>query len=782
MTNRTPGCDNTAKPFEVTPMCRSRYLLSCSFLTLNLAAMPVLAMAQAAPTKIKAAAQPAENETTLPVRQVSLYKNGVGFFEQAGQVSGNELVRLDFTTAQLNDALQSLTAVDLGDGHVMGAGYNTSMPLALQLNQLAPGLGPDPTVTDLLRAMKGKRVEVRANGTVFAGRLLSVEVRREPEGKGSAVLVERRYVTVVTDAGGLRSFALTPSVEVRMTDGGQQEIGRYLSLLAESHEPSLRHLTLEDRGTGGRELHVSYMSAVPAWKSSYRILFSKPKPGADAKQTATLQGWAVVDNTSGVDWDNVQLTLVSGAPQSFIQQISRPLDVQRPQIGMPMPGDPAPKSPAKPRPFGIMGAMADPIGSASESVPMNASSIGGGVGVEVHRTQAAAPTPAPALQTVSDVTDYESAAEKTLAPQTTSVDLDDLFEYKLSKPITIRKSESATVPILQTEVAAERVTVWSGRGDSNSHAQQPMRALWLTNSSGLTLDRGSFSVLEDGVFGGEGQMDLLHPKQRQIVPYALDEAVTVDFAEPKPPAPAVAHIAVKDGRLSVHRLYPKVRVYTIHNAGATDRTVVLEPLKTERFQMSPASKRIAAGWDLAPGMPAPAEVTDKIYRFEVPVAANSTATFKLVETHSHPDHFELATMDTDDLRDVIHAMSADPDTVAKLQPVLDAKLRTADLNKQLKANKKQMDEVALEERRIRDNMASLKGTAGEQDLSKRYAQEMNQQEDKLAALQKDRDALTAQHDATAKQIDDMVGSLQLDSKLPAPVEKAGGPFMSASPS
>jgi hypothetical protein len=299
-----------------------------------------------------------------------------------------------------------------------------------------------------------------------------------------------------------------------------------------------------------------------------------------------------------------------------------------------------------------------------------------------------------------------------------------------------------------------------------------MRALWLTNSSALTLDRGSFSILEDGVFGGEGQMDLLHPKQRQIVPYALDEAVTVDFAEPKPPAPTVAHIAVKNGRLSVHRLYPKVRVYTIHNAGASDRTVVLEPVKTNRFQMSPSSKRIAAGWDLAPDMPAPADVTDTLYRFEVPVAANSTATFKLVETHSHPDHFELATMDADDLRDVIHAMSADADTVAKLQPVLDAKLRTAALNKQLKANKKQMDEVAVEERRIRDNMASLKNTAGEQDLSKRYAQEMNLQEDKLALLQKDRDALTAQHDAAAKQIDDMVSSLQLDSKLPAPVQKA----------
>jgi hypothetical protein len=587
----------------------------------------------------------------------------------------------------------------------------------------------------------------------------------EPEGKGSAGPVERRYVSVIGDKGGLRTFELTPSVEVRLTDGDQQEIGRYLGLLAASHEPSLRHLTLEDRGTGERELHVSYLSAVPAWKSSYRILFSNGKDAA-AGQTATLQGWAVVDNTSGADWQDVQLTLVSGAPQSFIQQISRPLDVRRPEIGAG-------------RGYGVMGAMADPIGAGeAEAVPMNASSIGGGSGVEVHRAQS--PKPAATgtaaeqqpLQTVSLVSNYERAADKTLAPETTSVGLDDLFEYKLSKPITIRRSESATVPILQTQVKAERVTVWSPHDELGSHAERPMRALWLTNSSDLTLDRGSFSVVEDGVFGGEGQMDLLHPKQRQIMPYAADEAVTVEFAKPKPPAPTVGHIVVKDGVLKVHRLYPMVRTYTIHNAAASERTVVLEPVKTTHFQMEPGRPRIAAGWDLSPDTPAPADVTDKVYRFEVQVPANGTSTFKLVETHSHPVNYELARMDTEDLRDVIKEMAGDPETVAKLQPILDAKRRIAAVDRQLKADKRSMDDVAVEERRIRENMVSLKGSAGEQALAKRYADEMNAEEDKLAALQKDRDALKAQHDEAEKQIDQIVSGLQIESRISRAVQKA----------
>jgi hypothetical protein len=749
--------------FEVKAMRCSRWLLSCSFLALSVAASPNESAAQAAASA--PAAAPSEKETALPVRQVSLYKNGVGFFEQAGRVMGNELVRLDFTTAQLNDALQSLTAVDLGDGRIVGAGYNSATPLTAQLNEVAPGLGQDPTVTDFLRAMKGKRVEVHANGIVFTGRLLNVEVRSEPEGKGSSVLVERRFITVVSDAGGLRSFALTPSVEVRLAGEGKQEIGRYFALLAASHEPSLRHVLLEDRGTGERELHVSYLSAMPAWKSSYRLLFSK------GNTTATLQGWAVVDNTSAADWENVQLTLVSGAPQSFIQQIARPLDVQRPEVAMPMPGDSL-KTPGVLRSRAVIGAMADPIGGASESVPMSAMAIGGGGGVQVHRVQSMpAVLPAQTSQAIRVVDSYEHAAEKTLTPQTTSVDLDDLFEYKLSKPITIRKSESATVPILQTELAADRVTVWSPHEEQGSHAARPMRAVWLTNTSGLTLDRGSFSIVEGGVFGGEGQLGLLQPKQRQIVPYALDEAVTVDFAELKPPAASVRHIEVKDGRLTEHQLYPKVRLYTIHNAASTGRTVVLEPVRTTHFQMSPATKRIAAGWDLSPETPAPVEVTDKLYRFAVPVGPDETTAFRVVETHSHPVHYDLATMDEEDLRDLLKKVAADTVTVAKLKPILDARHRIVALDKQMKSDKRGMDEVAVEEKRIRENLVSLKGSASEQALSKRYADEMMQQEDKLGALQKDRGTLKAEHDAAQRSIEETVSVLQFDVRLPAPVEK-----------
>jgi len=83
-------------------------------------------------------------------------------------------------------------------------------------------------------------------------------------------------------------------------------------------------------GSGEREIFVSYISEVPVWKSTYRILMPD-KPN----DKPLLQGWAVVDNTIGEDWQDVELTLVAGAPQSFVQNISQPYYVRRPEVALP---------------------------------------------------------------------------------------------------------------------------------------------------------------------------------------------------------------------------------------------------------------------------------------------------------------------------------------------------------------------------------------------------------------------------------------------------------------
>src|SRR6185437_3502449 len=272
----------------------------------------------------------------LPVRKVVLYKNGVGYFEHAGSVTGNQRVSIDFTSSQLNDVLQSLTVLDEGGGRIGGVNYNSTTPLAEQLKTLALGMTDDPTSTELFQALRGQRVEVTgAPGGVITGRLMAIESRSEKAGSGGTdgVTVDKFYLTVVGGSGAVRVIELTPALSVRPLDAGLQgQLDRYLELLSTARANGLRHLTLNALGQGQRELRVSYISEVPVWKSTYRIVFPRAGVTGAGGTSAIVQGWAVVDNTVGSDWDNVQLSLVAGSPQSFIQPLSQPLYTRRAEV------------------------------------------------------------------------------------------------------------------------------------------------------------------------------------------------------------------------------------------------------------------------------------------------------------------------------------------------------------------------------------------------------------------------------------------------------------------
>src|SRR5579863_4129004 len=281
------------------------------------------------PSAPAASAAPAESSSRLPVKRVVLYKNGVGYFEHATRVHGTQDLSIDFTTAQLNDVLKSLTAVDLGDGRVSSLRYNSIAPLDERLKSLRLPFGEQITQVEYLTALRGARVEVRSGSATSAGRLLSVEKIRKQRSKDD--FEDVTSFSIVTDSGEMRNFELSAGVSVRIAERElTDEVGRYLSLIGSSRAHDVRRMNLTATGSGDRDIFVSYISEVPIWKSTYRILFPD-KPG----EKPLLQGWGIVDNTIGEDWKDVQLSLVAGAPQSFIQDISQPFYARRPVIALP---------------------------------------------------------------------------------------------------------------------------------------------------------------------------------------------------------------------------------------------------------------------------------------------------------------------------------------------------------------------------------------------------------------------------------------------------------------
>jgi hypothetical protein len=693
----------------------------------------------------------------IPVRRVILYKNGIGYFEHVGRVAGNQIVTVAFNSTQLNDVLKTLTTIDLGNGRVTGVSYNSEAPLAQRLGGLRLPVGEHATLAQLLDALRGARIEARTGDRFVAGRLLGVEERSRSK-NGETTTTEE--ITLVGDGGEIRVVEITPAVTVRLAErDSTQQVGAYMGLLASARGSDQRQLKIATAGTGERDLLVSYISEVPVWKTTYRIVL--PSRGG----APVLQAWAIVDNTIGEDWQNVELSLVAGAPQSFLQQLSQPLYAQRPIVPLPksllvMPqthqgtlaeNDTLQGKIEAPMEFrtqvpggvagGVVGGVVGGIGPASGD------GTGGGSyrpGVGVPLASAAAPSP-PSREEIENRIAQTGAAAL-------GGELGDLFEYRISEPISILKNQSALVPILNHEVGAERVSLWNSRVVNG----RPLRSLWLTNASGSTLDGGSFSVLDAGAFAGEGLVEAMKPGERRLLSYAVDLGVQV---EPRngDEQRTVSRISIARGVLIQHSERLSRRVYTIRNNDTTDRRVVIE-------------HPIRSGWKLAnPVSPvstvAPAETSVDAYRFVVTVPAKKTETLTVAEQQTASQTYRVADITDQQIELIVRESGGDSAIRTALAPVIAARVTLAGLNAGLNDHAVETKLIEEDQMRVRENMKALRGSSEEQQLLKRYAAQLAQQEDRVAVLRRETDDLERRRRDAQSDLARLIDSLATDLAL-----------------
>jgi hypothetical protein len=717
----------------------------------------IAALSQATPTT-KAATQPpaakapevAATIHQLPVRQVVLYKNGIGYFEHLGSVTGNQRVAIDFTSSQLNDVLQSLTILDDNGGRIGGVNYNSTTPLAEQLKSLSLAMSDDPTSTELFQALRGQRVEVTgAPGGAVTGRLMSIEGRgfapatSDEATEGVKQPLQRFWLTVVAGSGAVRVIELTPTLSVRPLDASLQgQLDRYLELLSSTHSTGLRHLTLDALGQGPRHLHVSYISEVPVWKSTYRIVFPK-----DSSDKAILQGWAVVDNTIGSDWDNVQLSLVAGAPQSFIQPLSQPLYLRRPEVpisttaqttpqtheaaDMPEAAPPQPQMAAVPMNGRNMARLAKlSPGVATESVTVSADVVSSGSGNGFGSgsgSGAAGGVIGGIYGATNAINEGDVATNK----------FDDFFQYTLAQPVTIHKNESAMVPILQENLPAERVTLWSQTETT------PFRAIWLENTSKLTFDRGSFSIFESGVFAGQGLLDPIHPGEKRLLSYAADQAIHVrEHPEESKRELLKIHFAPRG---YIHLTYGagSKNTFIASNSAEEARVVVLEVPRQPNRDLAPETK--------------PAETTPSLYRFRLAVPAHQSASVLVADQGPQYEDW-IIQPDGNQVAALQRLADAAPAIADKLKPIIAAQQAIEQMNSQLKDLQQQAATLTADEARARENLTALKGN----DAGKRFVDELNRSEDQLEANRRQIADLNEKKKAAVESLRQTLAVLEAD--------------------
>jgi Carboxypeptidase regulatory-like domain len=772
----------------------------------------------------------------LPVRRVVLYKNGVGYFEHLGYVRGTQGVHIDFTSAQLNDVLKSLTVLDLSGGRITGVEYNSEAPLARRLATLRLSLGEKPTTAEFLGALRGARLEVRSGaGALLTGKLLSVE-RKTRTGAGAGWTVETDEISLITDGGEVRSVDLNSTTSVRIVERDLQlEVGRYLALIASSRDQDVRRMNISTAGTGERSLYVSYISEVPIWKTTYRIVL----PSKSDKKPL-LQGWAIIDNTVGEDWDGVELSLVAGAPHSFIQQLSEPFYGRRPVVPLPESVQLSPQTHAAMLSGGsgrLTGLVTDASGAgiggatvrlldennkvvaqtnAESNGQYNFSGVSAGkyrvevqqlgfqknviAGLNVSpgenqfdtRLQVGAATEtvevtagAATLNTTNaalgsaklppvanrqhldfsgrTVTGFalpeppglaggafggavegaRSASEAAANGQ----DLGDLFEYKLKDHVTLKKNQSGLVPIVQTEIEAEKISLWSGTSGSG----RPLRGLWLKNSSPFTLDGGSFSVLENEVFAGEGLTDPIKPAERRLISYATDLGLLVDAASNSQPQ-HISRVKIAKGVMTQVSELRERTLYTARNQSETAQTLIIEhPARPE--------------WRLASTAKEPDEKAPGVYRFRVEVASKATASLPVEEVRTLFTTFQLSTLNEDQISLLVKQGTITAEMAQAFAKIATQKAEVAKLEEEMENRQKDIDRIVEDQGRLRENMKALRGTAEEKALLQRYTRQLDEQETRLDTLRENIQNTEAQRDKANLELTKMIEDLQLEATL-----------------
>lgn len=668
----------------------------------------------------------------LPVKRVVLYKNGVGYFEHSARVHGNQELGIDFTTGQLNDVLKSLTVVDLGDGKISDIRYNSIAPLDERLRALRLPFGEQITRAEFLSALRGSRVEVSAKGESATGRVLSVEQEDRTNDSGTTYHVTD--FSIVTDAGEMKNFELGAGVSVRLADHElNDEVGRYLNLVGSSRARDLRRMTVSATGSGDRDIFVSYISEVPVWKSTYRIILPE-KPG----EKPLLQGWAIVDNTIGEDWKDVQLSLIAGAPQSFIQNISQPLYARRPEVALPESAMLTPQT--------HEGTMEEAQVSVSNRFPRSAGVVGGvpgGVsGGQMHGVIGGL-LAVPKVNEPGGMADKEDRFDQLakLNAAAESKDLGDYFEYNIKQSITIGKNQSALVPILQSRIDAEKVTLWTANGD-----QPPLRALWIKNASGLTLDAGTFNIIDNGTFAGEGPIETVHPNERRLLSYAADTGIRVTSQFESRDLP-VSRVQILKGVMFLSREHRDKVKYTIRNADTTARQVVIE-------------HPVRAGWKLLDA-DKPEETSASHYRFRVAVDPDKTHELTVEEVHQDVSRSMLTDITEHQVEVLATENVMTPELQAAFRRVLDQKSQINKLQAETGTRQMELNAINTDQARIRENMKALRGSIEEKALVSRYTHQLNSQEDRLTLLHKEINELEQKQNAERQKLEDMVQHITL---------------------
>lgn len=687
----------------------------------------------------------------MPVNSVILSTSGLANFEHRAHVANNAKLEFPVRFEQVDDILKSLIVFDKR-GRIGGVTLPGKQPLAQVFKDLPFTQEQLNNPMTLLNAYQGAQVSLTGPSLKATGKLLQVIPEQEEVGQDKTVT--RNRISIMTDQG-IKTAIMEDLSSVSFDDAKiRDEVARALDAIRENGTAERRMLTVNLLGEGERDVTLSYVVDAPLWKTAYRMVV--PEAG---EKKGLLQGWAVVENMTASDWNNVDLTLVSGNPVTFRQQLYQSYYVSRPEIPVQVFGRVMPRvdqgtvataqemqaemeegAPAPPPAPGRMGMMERKGG---RGVPMKAmapmQAYGGGMAMESVAADMAVPASAPASNGMANLAAAANAAQSSEATTQVLFRFPDQFDLK--------SGQSMMVPFVSREVPMERISLYQ----PETHPTHPLAAVEIKNDGDSGLPPGVLTLYEESAllkgtsFVGDAQLPVVSQGEKRLVSYALDSKTSIDRADKS--TSVQDKIAIESGIMRISFRSRNETAYTVKAPEKEGRVVILE------------HPRLGADYQIVTPDPKDIEVTANHYRIRVELKPGEKKVVPVVLENQLWQSYSLSGMGTDQLAAYATSQGKlDAETRNVFQKLAEKRREMDALDQRGYALDNERQAIFNDQQRVRENLKSL---TAKSEVQQKYLDKLNDQEDQIEKIDKEKQKIAEERRERQKELNAMIAEIRI---------------------
>ncbi|TFF90433.1 MAG: hypothetical protein EU548_03055 [Promethearchaeota archaeon] len=626
-------------------------------------------------------------------------------------MKGSDKFELEFNIDEMDDVLKSLFVLDTSEkGYISSISYDAALDTSQLLKSIMLNIPDINSFTSLLSQIKGAQVGITVSGNKsLSGKVMGIE-ETDKMVKNEKVVDKVLILLQDDDVISKHSFEEIKSVEI-LNEEIKKDLKFFLNTVIAGKKKDAKQIVINCESGGkddvNRNIFVSYIRESPIWKTSYRLIMSVEQ---EAEEKCLLSGWSLIENTTNQDWEDVELTLVAGMPVSFKYEFYRPIFIQRPVIKPPKVLSAQPKEieegleMEKYKEYAMAGAEARPLARKMKK-------------------DAARPPPAPAggaLRSVNaimaDEAMYDKFKEQT---KVQTKDLGELFEYNISNPVTIKRKQSALVPILTEVIKSKRVLLYN----KDDYDKNPNACLEVTNNTDLTLERGPATIIYDDNLAGEAIIPFLNKDDIRLLNYAVEQAVIITH-ETKSENKNVHKVSFGGAHATEYYYTNRSTVYKINNKTDKEKQLYLDHPKNYGYEFVKK--------------PIEPEETPNFWRFKLTLKPKFAVTFKLEERREISSKYYLWNWSKDDfLKKVsfyVKQNFINTKLESELKEIADLVSKFNELKDKREKLYQEKDMMTDEQNRLRDNISVLGKDNQSVSLRERYIKKLNDQESRYETI------------------------------------------------